>query len=98
MNPLEIKQGRETEILQRIANEAQEVLLLNAPVRWSERRLDLIEGIVLDQTRHIIDGMPINLLRSEGVFAILVAQAISHTKRLIQDGLRNRLQRRPESA
>jgi hypothetical protein len=73
----------ESDILSQVRNEVQETLLLHAPLRWPDERLEVIEDEVLDRTKMVLAGLITNQLRSPGALRTQIAQAVADTKRLI---------------
>ena len=75
----------ESGILQRVQNDIQETLLLQAPEAWADERLDQIEKLVLDGTRASVAGSTIEELRSDGALRTHITQAVAETRSLIHD-------------
>jgi hypothetical protein len=76
----------ESDIVQQVRNEIQEVLLLHAPPTWPDDRLDDIEKQVLDHTRLVLDALSANELQSAGALQSHIVQAVAEVKRLIRTG------------
>ena len=75
----------EPDILHQVRNEVQEALLLHAPLKWPDERLEVIEEKVLDHTKMVLAGLSTNQLRSPGALRTHIRQAVAQTKRLIRN-------------
>jgi hypothetical protein len=76
----------ESDILQQVRHEVQEVILSNAPESWSREKREAVEETVLADTRMILDALSTTELQSVGALRTHNSRVIAETKRLIQQG------------
>ena len=77
---------RSEDIANEIRNEVQETLLLRAPGRWPDERLETVEKLVMEQTKQRLDQLADHKLLS---FTTLVWEAWiarSKTNDMIRNG------------
>jgi hypothetical protein len=70
-------------ITQLVRNEVQRTLLIRAPERWPDERLDEIEWEVMRDTRERLDGLTDEELSSKATLGRETWIAVSDTKDLI---------------
>jgi hypothetical protein len=75
----------ESDILHQVRNEVQEALLLHAPLKWPDERLEVIEERVLNHAKMVVTALSTNDLRSPGALRTYIARAVADTKRLIRN-------------
>ena len=73
---------RKRDTMQQIRNEIQHTLLLHAPERWTDERLDEVEQIVMGATRRRLGDLSLRQLFASGTTGQQIWVAVSHTKEL----------------
>jgi hypothetical protein len=76
----------ESDILNQVRNEIDDALLLHAPTRWPDERLDEIEQQVLDHTGLVLATLSTTELQSQGALQNHIVLAVAETKRMIRMG------------
>jgi hypothetical protein len=76
----------ETDIIEQLQNEIQEIILHHAPESWSQEHREAIEESILDHSRMVLGALSSNELQSESALQRHIAQAIAGTKSLIHRG------------
>ena len=76
------RQSIEADLIQQVANEIEDTLILHAPDHWPDETCDEIERQVLDQTRTNMTAQTTSELQLPGTLRQHISTAVETTKRL----------------